>query len=100
MQQKREVLSEFPDLPEGTLVKSLTYKDYEDLTGGSNLSCQCGWKGPFLETAVLQFQNRKGDRLSTLYLCRKSLHILASVIHNPPIAFEEQREVYDRKREK
>ena len=100
MHKKKEILKEFPDLPEGILEKSETYKEGSSLTSGSNLSCQCGWKGPFLETAELRFHNRKGDRLSTLYLCRKSMHILADITHDPPIPFDEQREAADRRHEK
>ena len=90
----------FSDLPVGILEKSLTYVDGSRLTGGSNMKCQCGWNGPFLETAELRFHNRNGDRLSTYYLCRKSMHILAGISHVPPVSFEEQREAADQRRAK
>lgn len=100
MPKKKELFSEFTDLPAGILEKSLTFKDAADLTEGSNVKCQCGWRGIFKETAELRFYNGGGDRTSTLYLCRKTLHILAAVTHDPPIAWEQQLEVADKKRAK
>lgn len=100
MKSKKDTSNVFMDLPEGILKKSLTYKEGNELTGGSNMRCQCGWKGPFLECTELRFHNRVGDRLSTLYLCRKSMHILAGISHNPPISFEDQREFADQRRAK
>lgn len=90
----------FSDLPDGKFEKSATYVDAMDLTPGSNMKCQCGWRGPFLETPELRFHNRNGDRLTTYYLCRKSLHILAGISHIPPVSYEDQREAADKRHEK
>ena len=100
MDKKKEMFLGFPEMGNSLLEKSLTYKDAGDLTPGSNLKCQCGWSGPFLETREVREHNRKGDRLYTLYLCRKSWHILAGIKHDPPITYDEQREAADMRHEK
>lgn len=82
------------------LTKSLTFLDANELTRGSAIKCQCGWNGKLEATADLHVNNYKGDRISTHYLCPKSPHILAEILHNPPIKFADQRDVADRRLEK
>lgn len=92
---KREKTLSMPDIEIGPLQYSTMFTVTPEITGGSVLSCQCGWKGTVVMATEIHHHTKRGARKKTHYCCPNSMHILAEVAYNPPITLAEMREAHD-----
>jgi|SRR5580692_11027880 hypothetical protein len=75
------------------LTKSSTYKEYKTPSEGTNLTCECGWKGPLRETTQCREYTREGARTADLFCCKRCLKILTGTWSDPPIPMSSQIDI-------
>lgn len=78
--------------------KSAIFLLRSDFTGGSSVTCQCGWIGKIIQAVEVRHHNSKGDRTHTQYCCTKCGLSVAETLHIPPIKLKDQRDISDARR--
>ena len=58
------------------LVFSKAMKTYRQISNGTLLQCECGWRGMVREALYLHVPNRTGDIVARYYLCRRDMKVL------------------------